>query len=366
MMRSFALATLTAFVLWCTSAIAQNVISYGSPAPASGPEAAGTNALFDRLEKSTAGQLRFERAYDGKIVNYRNSLPALRDGLVDAAMIVDVFFLNDMKTSNTAADLAMVVTDPWVSAGAASETLLLGCPQCEAEWARLRIRPLAFNGSSPFSMMCRSQFATLDSLKGKSIRGASAFQTLAKAMGATPVATSTSEVFEAMQRGAIECAIGQITWLRQFGLAEVAKYVVEEPLGLYNSSMVLAFNASSWRKLSATQRKLIIDQLPFLVAEATEANVRLTQEIRKDAEAKGVMIAPPSPDFKSFVAKYRESEYERAARDGATRGVERPDQLVAAFRANVLKWQAIVSQAGGDRAKYEEALRREIFSKISF
>jgi TRAP-type C4-dicarboxylate transport system substrate-binding protein len=346
------------------AAQAQTKFSYASPSPAKGPEALATEAYFGRVEKALGPQITFTRAYDGQVVNFRNALTSVRDGLVDGAYFVDVFALNDMKGSNTIADLGMTVSDPWVQAAASSETLLLGCAQCDAEWAKFKLKPLAFNGSSPFAMMCRSPINSLADLKGKSIRAVSVFQPFARSINAVPVATASGEVFEALQRGAVECAIGQIVWLRQFGLADVTKFVVDKPIGLYASNMVFGANADTWKRLTPVQRAAMVEQLPFLVAEATANNVRDAQAARREAEAKGVRFGNGGDEFRAYVDDYRKREFVRVVKDAAARGVDKPADLVERFRLNVAKWERIVAETGGDRAKYEEALRREIYAKL--
>jgi TRAP-type C4-dicarboxylate transport system substrate-binding protein len=364
MSKLIGVLTATAFAVSASVATAQTKFSYGSPAPAKGPEALATEAYFERVVRSAGNTVQFSRAYDGQVVNFRSALGGVRDGMVDGAYIVDVFTLNDLKGSNTIADLGMTETDPWVQAGAATETVLLGCAQCDAEYARFKIKPLAFSVGSPFAMMCRSPIDSLAGLKGKSVRAVSVFQPFARAAGAVPVSTVSSEVFEALQRGAVECAIGQIVWLRQFGLADVVKFAVDKPIGLYTTNMILGVNVDVWRRLSPAQRAAFTEHLPFLVAEATANNIRDGQAARREAEAKGVRFGPGSEDFRAFVDEYRGGEYVRVVKDAAARGVERPADLVDTFRRNVAKWQRIVAETGGDRGKFEDALRREIFSKL--
>ena len=61
---------------------------------------------------------------------------------------------------------------------------------------------------------------------------------------------------------------------------------------------------------------------------------------------------------------HRGGEY-AAVRDKAVEaGVENPEVLLDGFLAKVEKWRRIVAEIDRDPVKYEQALWREVFSKI--
>ena len=57
-------------------------------------------------------------------------------------------------------------------------------------------------------------------------------------------------------------------------------------------------------------------------------------------------------------------EQARVVSDADKRGVLNAAVLVKTYTEKLDKWTRIVAETGGDRSKYEEALRREIFSRI--
>jgi len=347
-------------------AAAQSKFVYGAAVPSRSPEAAALNKYFDSVEQATGGRLKIERTFDGAVVGARATLPGVRDALVDATFIYDTFFTTELKSTMVLTDLAMLAANPLAQAGATNETILLNCPQCDADFARIRVRPIAYNGVSPFELMCRNPVNSLADLKGKSVRAASAFGLMARAAGAVPVSTVPAEVFEAMQRGQVECAVAGGVWLRSYSLWDVAKHVVDLPLGQYNSSLFFAANANSWKALGPEHRQALVDRLPFLVAEATFNHVTESSRIRAEAQARNVKFTAPSDDFRSFIEGHRKGEIARAISDARAKGIDKPEQLVETFVRMLAKWEKIVAEIGGDRAKYEDALRREIFSKVRY
>ena len=353
-----------ALLLCSLGAWSQTKIEFGSPTPSKGPEGRAQIAFFQRIEQQTKGQLKFSPSFEGQVVNFRTALGGVKDGLVDSIFLVPAFYLSELKGVNTFVDMAVFAGDPWAHTAAVAETMLLNCPQCDAELARYKTKALAVSGSGPFMLMCRNPIGSLADIKGKSIRAASAFQGMAKAIGANPVATVPSEVFEAMQRGQVECVTGGLDWMQQFGLADVAKFVLDTPVGHDHARVPLAINADVWKRLSADQKQAITRNLAFLTAEGISNNLSDTKASREFAEKKGIKFASAGPELAAVITSYRKGDIDRVTKDATSRGVERADVLMATFRDKLNKWEKIVAGLGGDRAKYEEALWGEIYSKL--
>lgn len=354
-----------ALLVGSAAASSQTKIVFGSPQPGKGGEARAIAAFVQRVEKASNGDVKFEPNYDGQLVNFRSSLAGVKDGLVDSITLYPAFYLSELKVTNTFVDMGAFATESWAHVAAVAETLLLNCPQCDAEYARYKLKPLALGGSGPYLLMCRNPVTSAADLKGKSIRAMSAHQGLVKAIGANPVGTVPAEVFEAMQRGQVECAAGGLDFMQQFGLADVAKFVIDTPIGHDISRIPLAMNSDVWKKLKPEQKQAILRNLAFLTAEATANNIADTAASRQFAQGKGVKFGSAGAEFDKPVATYRKGELARIAKDASARGVEGSDALIATFQNKLAKWQKIVSDAGGDRTKYEEALWREVYSKLN-
>jgi len=355
---------ISATIFFASAAPAQTKIVLGAPMPAQGPDSRAITAFAQRVEQQSKG-IKFELSYDGQVVNFRSSLGGVKDGLVDAIQLYPAFYLSELKTMNTFTDMGVFASESWAHTAAVAEMVLLNCPQCDAEFARYKVKPLALSGSAPFNLICKSPVNSVADLKAKSIRAVSANQGLAKALGANPMATSPAEVFEAMQRGQVECVLSPLDWMRQYGLADVAKFVVDTPLTHDSSRIPVAINSDVWKKLSAEQKQVITRNLAFLSAEATANNIADGSSARQLAESKGIKFGSGGAEYVALVAAYRKGELERVAKDATGRGVEKVDSLVATYREKLAKWQKIVADNGGDRAKYEEALWREIYSKFN-
>lgn len=364
MNRLIASACLLAALCSGTAALAETTIVLGGAMPARGPDSRALVSFAERVARDSGGDLKFEMSFDGQIVDFRSTLKAVGDELVEAAQLYPAFYRSDLKVMNTFVDLGLAAPESWAHTAAVAETVLLDCPACDEEFARYDIKPLVISGSASFNLICRNPVKDLADLQGKSIRAVSRNQELVQVLGANPVTTVPSEVFEAMQRGQVECVCSPLDWITAYGLAEVARYVVDKPLTHDSSRIPMIINAGVWKSLSDEQRKVIIRNLPFLSAEATANNIADGEEGRKLAVEHGVEFGDGGEAFIQKVDAFRQGELEQVRITAKERGIADADALVDAYSKNYEKWAAITKDTGGDRAKYEEALWNEIYSKF--
>ena len=69
-------------------------------------------------------------------------------------------------------------------------------------------------------------------------------------VGGIPVAMSPVEGVTVMQRGALGCIHGPIAWLTSYGYMDVAKYVLDYPMGNPRGLSIMTMNRDSWNSLS--------------------------------------------------------------------------------------------------------------------
>jgi TRAP-type C4-dicarboxylate transport system substrate-binding protein len=83
-------------------------------------------------------------------------------------------------------------------------------PELEKRVAeKFNAKPLAVWPYGPQVFYCNAEIASLDDLEGLKVRSyTSSMSTLIEALGATPVTMSFKEVYPALQRGVVDCAIG--------------------------------------------------------------------------------------------------------------------------------------------------------------
>lgn len=363
-LAAFGLATAVAGT--ATVSQAETKLTYGSYLPA--PHLVHKNGLepmFKELEQATNGSLKFELFSGGAMGGGKAMLQIVRDRVTDSSIIIDAYVKRDLPASASITELAVIGEDNRVMAGAINELQLLGCKQCDKEQKRGRYKALAFYATSPYSLMCTSPISTLAELEGKKVRATSAFGVMMKELGATPVSITSSEIYEAMQRGQADCTVGSAAWLTSYSLKDVVTAILDVPLGTYHGALVYNMNMKTWRSLSSDERKAIIKAMPGLVSRIVHAyNDDSNAAIDAAKSGGGVEILAPGADLVARLDAHRKSEKARVVAKAEEAGVDDAEGMIDQLLALRDKWKGIVAETGDDPKKYEQALWDHVYSKL--
>ncbi|MEC9435468.1 MAG: C4-dicarboxylate TRAP transporter substrate-binding protein [Pseudomonadota bacterium] len=340
-------------------------LSYGGYISATHPvNTAGLNPYFEKITADTNGSIQWKTFYGGAMGGPKELLGAVGDNVLDAAGVVDVYVKSDLPHSVLLSSLFVAADDVLAFAAAMNEFQLLNCPSCLKDYEKNGVKPLAWYSTSPYVLMCTSKVTSLADLQGKKARATSRMGVLMNTLGATAVSVTSAEMYEAMQRGQADCSVGSAAWLTAYNIKDFVKSIVSDPLGAYIGSMVMNLNQDVWDDLEENEQAAIIDGLPDLIANIQWAYLAEDSEAIAAAEAAGAKVYPADKDLADKIAEIRPGEYAAAAEQGKIDGIENADEIIQGYKTLVDKWRGIVAETGGDKAKYAEALRTEIFSKL--
>lgn len=345
---------------------AETKLTYGSYLPATHlVHKKGLEPFFERLKKDSNGKLSYELFSGGSMGGAKETLQSVKNSIVDSTLVVDVYLRKDLPVSVTFAGLLSLADDPLVFAGAINELHLLDCEECVAEKSAANMKALGYYSTSVFQMMCRDEgISTLADIKGKKIRAGSRQGALAQHLGGVAVSVTTAEMYEALQRGAADCALGSAAWLTSYNLKDVIKSIVDLPTGAFFSALFMNMNKDSWASLSDSERNIIVKNIPELIADTVFAYMAESVSAIDVAVAGGAKVNKPGAGLVAELAKFRSGEVAVASAKSKKSGVKNADALLAKFEGKVKKWRKIVAQTGGDKAKYQQALWTEIYSKV--
>ena len=123
--------------------------------------------------------------------------------------------MSTLPSSPVASDLA---------ANAAGVQAAWETPEVLAEFEDKNLVPLIpMLAAGGYSTMCSKPMTSLDDWKGKQLRvGSAAAGKQVTDLGATPVSLSFPETYEALQRGTVDCDLGQLAPNVEAGTFEVA------------------------------------------------------------------------------------------------------------------------------------------------
>ena len=322
------------------------------------PFAAGVGA-------ATNGSVTIEVVPGGALAGARETLKAIKDGTIDAGYIIDIYTPSQLPQTALLADLALTVGDAKAATAAMNETVLLDCQECRDALAAHNVEPLGYVSTSTYHMYCTSPVTNLEDLKGKRFRATSAWAPMIQGLGGTPVSVPTSELFEGLQRGALDCSVGPVSHLASYSLFDLVTDVSATPIGAYFGSLVLNMRKEVWDGFSDADRSAILDETPKYVAAGIFSYVGSADAVANEAKQKGINFSPAADDFKQAFAAHNKSALAAAIEKGkADPAIKDAEVLINAYLENLEKWVGIVERVGEDQAAYEKALRDEIYSKL--
>jgi TRAP-type transport system periplasmic protein len=322
--------------------------------------------LFKGVEKETNGAIKWKMIAGGQLVNGRGTLTGVRDGLIDAGFGIPAYTPNNIPAINLVYSTLIFGENVVAASGASTEAILLNCPQCISELKKSKAVFLGGYSVTPFKLICRSRISSLADIKGKKVRGAGGGVYLLRDAGAVPVAMSPAQATTALQRGALDCVHGAPSWLKSYGYQDVAKFILDYPLGMYGPVLSMLINRKSWDKLTVNQKKIHLKYAPKVIAHSTITSYLLRDEaILKNAQKIGVTLVPGNKnELDALVALRVKNQRQQNIENALKFGVKNPEAISDAYAKALAKWVRLSKEIGRDVGKFEAALKREIFDKV--
>ena len=341
---------------------------YGSWVAAKhGVNTAGLEPFFKAVEKDTGGAVKWRLLAGGQLVSARSTLPGVRDRIVDAGLVIPVFARKALANSNVIFDMGPWGSDPVAIAGASTETVMLDCPECRAEYKKNKTVFLGGFGTTAFKMICSKPITSIAQMKGVKTRAVGSAARWVKAIGGIPVAMSPVDGVTAMQRGALTCLHGPVPWLVSYGYMDVAKSIINFPMGTPRGLSLMAMNRKSWDSLSVAQKKVMFKHLPGASARATVIGYMAADiEILAQAKKRGITIVPGGPEIGVLMAVHKKSELTAIPKGLKKVKVKEATakRIMAAFIKNLKKWEGLAATAGGDVGKVAALFKSQIYDRL--
>ena len=318
----------------------------------------------NEIEERTEGALGSE-VYYGSLLNLRQSLTGLRDGIADSAMLVPGYHPAELPQTNLIVDLAMLGDDAVVLAAASSEYMFT-CPECLEESRRNGSVFVAMTANPAYMLQTVRPMATLEDVRGSRIRSFSAFGRWVEHVGGIKMELSANDIYDGLSRGTLDANMHPATELIGLNLKDVVKYITNLPLGTYNGNQ-FNFNAATWDGLSPELRRDLLDLFAegaALAAVKAEAQARDLLE-RAPAEF-GIEVLEPSPELVAATAAFVEldmANMEQMARDNYR--IDDAAERIEKFRGLIEKWRGLLADVDyADVDAVTELFKTEIWDKV--
>ena len=210
-------------------------------------------------------ELDLEIFWAGAMGGGKEILSLVSGGAVQMGATVPSYFPSELPVASVGSSPLFYFQTPQ-QALEATRAIVSDDPAGIAEMERLGIEPLVIHTAAPYRLICNKPVETVEDMDGLKIRTFSAISTKAmSAVGAVPVSMGSDEVYEAIQRGTIDCVMYNNEFSVARKLHEVAKYW-----------STVSFGAISGTQLFAN--KAFMDGLPEDVAETVRAAGRKAEQ----------------------------------------------------------------------------------------
>lgn len=341
--------------------LADATLMVGSWTSSNDPFSLAIDDYKARVAEASGGDIVLETTYDGQIVSLRTALSGVRDGVVDIALLAGLLTPTETRMEAVIMDHPTIsLSNPYAIAGAVLDFANGDCELCREELEAQNIKPLAYLASSPFYMMCREPMESMDQFKGQAMRGVVAYSRFIQYLGGVPVYTSPTELQEAMQRGQVTCAIGAAVWLSAYGLGDVVNYVIDLPLGQAPNNL-FGINIDAWENLSEEDRRVLVDNLPYLVRRSGDHNVQVLEQVRASSIENGTVWAAPSPEFEKAFEDFRALDHFNVVEAAEEKGIDSAELLVRSLGGYAEKWNALIAETDGNAEAIEKLYAEHLY-----
>lgn len=215
------------------------------PQGANDAQAISTQWMVDEFAKRTGGKHEIQVFWGGSVAKTREIPDALSAGAGDFGDIITPYF-QDKFPLNNAVGFFIPQPNSTIEVALMMQKWHRVYPQFDAEMAKYNLKAIGFRPLESYGLLCREPVNSLADLKGKRIRTYGfAYPKIVEAMGATAVSVATSEAYEALQRGILDCTPIGPALARGWKYDEVAKYFIKFPFGASFGHLV-AMNRKSF------------------------------------------------------------------------------------------------------------------------
>jgi TRAP-type transport system periplasmic protein len=323
--------------------------------------------VIKNIEKETNGAIKWKLIAGGQLADGKGTFSAVKDGLMQAGLGIVTYVPNAIPSVYAIYSTNIFgESDPVAASGAALETMYLRCPSCLEELRKQNSVVLAGWTTSAYVLTCREPLRTMADLKGKRVRATGGNAEMLKMAGMVPVGATLVEAVGLLQRGGLDCQHGIIDWVRTFGYGDVAKYIMDYPLGLSGPALGILMNRDAWKNFTPEQKKVHVKYGAWLSAKMAIGNFIISNEeaLNTVVKDKGVQLVKVGNAFDAIPENYKKVQRETNIATAKGFGVQDPAVIIDYYERAVERWRPVSKQIGRDIDQFTQVLDREVFSKV--
>lgn len=321
------------------------------------PGAAGSTAgaflenYLKSVEEWSDGKIKFDIAYSDAIAKAAQIDDAVRDGRLDIGQVVAIYEPKEFPATAALLETS-VLSDQSVVTGtlqsnAWAPELAFNTPEIVAEFEDKGMKLMfpSYNAGVN-ALFCTKERITPSEINGANISvGNTAGTQQVKSIGGNATSVAYTELYEALQRGVIDCSMSSPAVGILGGFIEAAHQVVIDPdAGLAVPTGNMVINQGVWDGLPLVAQQLLWDRMETFISGSIEDKIwPITVEAVQAVRAAGGSVQAFDPALR---AKLQETNAGILADVSKNSTFEDGAQFAANAKELADKWSKIVTELG--------------------
>lgn len=207
--------------------------------------------IVRQLEKLSQGRIKIQYYWSHSLVPTKQIMDAVQKGVADIAFINPNYQPGKMPLLTVTSLPATGATDMAYTSKALQG--LMKMPAVKAELDALNMRYLGPLTNDSYGVWSKKEVRNLEGLKGLKLRAIGMQANLLYALGGVPVSLGPTEIYQAIQKGTLDGALGNPSFAFGYKWPEVTHYYYHIPFGGLGQFVVI--NKSSWAKIPPDLQK---------------------------------------------------------------------------------------------------------------
>ena len=318
------------------------------------------------VEATSKGTLK-PRVFTGTVLlPPAGHLKGVRDGVAHLGYHAGTYTPADLPADNILAQLGFSYSDYFVGAFAITDMNMTD-PVMKKQWDGHNLVYAGGYSTPPYRLMCKGKIENLADIKGKKLRmPGAAHSDWAKSVGAVPVNVPSSEMYNGLDKGQINCAANAANDLKSRSLWDVVDHVTLVELGVYWAGYEYGFNKDFWKSLSTEHRNILLDTIAEAIVKTGIGYNAVSNQALKDAASHNVNVIEPSADLKASIEDFSKKVRGNAIKHGIDKfSFEDPAGLITRFEQRIEKWRKLLDGVDRkDEVKLVQILKSNLYNRI--
>jgi TRAP-type C4-dicarboxylate transport system substrate-binding protein len=319
----------------------------------SGENSAGGRAVktaFDEITERTKGKVTFEIFWSGALVPPPEFLSAVGSDVADIGVLSTSNHPQELPISNWILGLGGAPSTAYphgfLSGVASLNERFTENNEIQQEFANNNVRLMSVYNSGRFDLICSKPVDSVASAKGLTTRAAGAWVGDAKSLGMNTTFVPNTEIYEALQRGLIDCVALPAVVFRDLGLWEVAKNFVPASFSGFPGATHI-MNLDKWNALPSEVQTIFDDAMSTtLTTEWIKNDLEGYADFAKRGVGEHKVEFKDPTELDAVLAEHQAEVIDQMVANPPA-NFSNPEQFIQQYRSDLDKWMTFLTKDAG-------------------